>query len=69
MVFEIPSHFELGIEELVDMFEGNVRGCGTAFRWHVGGVGEGEGEEAAEASVAHVVGAWEVSGAGDGVFG
>ena len=51
------------------MFEGNVRGCGTAFRWHVGGVGEGEGEEAAEASVAHVVGAWEVSGAGDGVFG
>jgi len=64
LVLLIPLHFETEIEKFVDMFQGDVVG-GAAFGRHVLRVGDGEGEDAAEARVAHAVGAGEFGGSGD----
>ncbi|KAL8711265.1 MAG: hypothetical protein Q9225_007143 [Loekoesia sp. 1 TL-2023] len=68
LVFLIPFHFEFGVEELVNVFEGDVVG-GAASWGHVLGIGEGKGEDASEAGVTHAVIAGETSGAGGGVGG
>lgn len=68
LVFLVPFHLEFGVEELVDVFEGDVV-CGAAFGGHVLGVGEGECENTAEAGVAHAVAAGEAGGAGGRVGG
>ena len=65
LVFLIPFQLEFEVEELVDVLEGNV-GAGAAGRGHVRGVGDGEGEDTAEAGVAHAVAAGEFGGFGDG---
>jgi len=56
LVFLVPFHFELDVEELVDVFEGDVF-AGAAGWGHVRGVGDGHGEDPAEAGVAHTVAA------------
>ena len=61
LVFFVPFGFELGVEELVDVLEGDVLGL-AAFGRHVGRVRDGHGEEAYEAVVAHIVRAGESSG-------
>lgn len=61
LVLLIPLHFETEIEKFVDVFQGDVVG-GAAFGWHVLRVRDGEGEDAAEACVAHAVGAGEFGG-------
>lgn len=53
-VFTVPETFSLVGEEVGDMVERDVGG-GAAFGRHVGGIGEGKGEEADEAVVAEVV--------------
>ena len=53
-VFLVPLFLEFKVEEFVDMFEVDVV-RGAAFRGHVLGIGNTEGEDAAEAGVAHPV--------------
>ena len=65
LVFLVPFHLEAQIEELLDVFKGNVV-VGAAFWRHVLWVGDGEGEDSAEAGMAHAVGAGEFGGFGDG---
>lgn len=69
LVLVVPFHLELEIEEPVDVFEGDVLVRDAALGGHVLRVGEGEGEDAAQAGVAHSVGAGEEGGAGGGVGG
>lgn len=66
LVFSVPLHFEFRVEELLDVIQGNVVGRAT-FRGHVLRVCEREGEDAAEAGVAHTVGACEAGGARGGI--
>lgn len=63
--FVVPGFLEGLVEELVDMFEGDVV-RGAATRGHVRGVGDGHGEDSSEAGVAHAVGAGEFGGTGEG---
>lgn len=69
LVLLVPFHLEFQVEEPVDVFEGDVLVRDAAFGGHVLRVGEGEGEDAAEAGVAHPVRAGEEGGAGRGVRG
>lgn len=48
LVLLVPAHLELQIEEIVDMFEGNVI-RGTAFGWHMCWVRDGHGEDTLQA--------------------
>jgi len=64
LVLLVPLHFETEIEKFVDVFQGDVVG-GAAFGWHVLRVGDGEGENAAKARVAHAVTAGEFGGSGN----
>lgn len=63
LIFAVPGLFEFQIEEAIDVFEGDVV-VRAALRGHVLGVSDGEGEDAAEAGVAHAVLAGEFCGAG-----
>ena len=64
LVFLVPLPLELEVEELVDVLQGDVLG-GAAGGGHVRGVGDGQGEDAAEAGVAHAVAAGQFRGFGD----
>lgn len=66
LVFSVPLHFEFRVEELFDVIQGNVVGRAT-FRGHVLRVCEREGEDTAEAAMAHTVGACEPGGARGGI--
>ena len=68
LVFLVPLHLETPIEELLDMFKGDVV-VGAAFWRHVLWVGDGKGEDSAEAGMAHPVGAGEFGGFRDGDVG
>lgn len=68
LVLLIPLHLETKIKKFIDVLQGNVVG-GAAFGRHVLRIGHGEGEDAAEACVAHAVGAGEFGGLGDGDIG
>lgn len=63
--FVVPGLLEGLVEELVDVFQRDVV-AGAAAWGHVRGVGDGHGEDALEAGVAHAVGAGEFGGAGEG---
>ena len=45
LVFLVPFHFELCVEELLNVFKGNMVGC-AAFRRHMGWICNGHGENA-----------------------
>lgn len=64
LILLIPFHLKTEIEELIDMFQRNVVG-GAALRRHVLRIGDGEGEDTAQARVAHAVGAGEFGGTRD----
>ncbi|KAI4252544.1 MAG: hypothetical protein LQ352_004238 [Teloschistes flavicans] len=68
LVLGIPLHFEFRVEELFDVMQGNVIG-GAAFGGHVLRIGEGKVEDAAEAGMAHTMGASKAGGAGGRVGG
>ena len=57
----VPLAFESVVEEFFDVFEVDVLGR-AAFGGHVLRVGDAEGEDSAEAGVAHAVGAGEERG-------
>ena len=56
LVFLVPFHFELDVEELVDVFEGDVV-AGAAGGRHMRRIGDGHSEDTPEAGVAHAVAA------------
>ena len=45
LVFLVPFHFEFCVEELLNVFEGNVIGCAALWR-HMGWICNGHGENA-----------------------
>lgn len=69
LILLVPLHLKFEVEEPINMFQRDVLGRLAAPWRHVLRVCEGEGEDAAEAGVAHSVGAGEEGGAGGGVSG
>ena len=61
LIFLIPRFFKSEVEQLIDTFEGYCVCC-AAFRGHMLRIGNGEIENAAEAGVAHAMGAFELDG-------
>lgn len=64
LVFLIPCHLELGVEEVVDVLEGDVVGS-TASRWHMCFIFDRHGENTPETGVAHAVATFQLRTACD----
>lgn len=68
LIFLVPCLLKLEVEEAVYVLEGDVFG-GAAFRRHVLGIRDRQGEDAAETVVAHAVLAGEFGAAAGGDVG
>lgn len=68
LVFLVPFHFEAHVEELLNVFKRYVV-LSAAFGRHMLGIGHRQGENPAEARMAHTVFASQFGGFGDGNIG